>query len=470
MSYTPGPGHEDHAAFVPSNGAGVSTPAGLPPVAPPTAGFLVRLFLVPAIIVAIGVGAAFLFHLSFGWLLGSPGTPEQFLAKLDDNNAEVRWRAAADLSQVLLRDDRFASDPDFALELVKRLKQAREDTKAAEAEVAKHFPPLSPEEMDKLGDEAWLKRETELERENKKLDGQRTYIQFLAACLGNFMVPVGVPSLRDLALQESGVEAGQLAEQRRRAMLALAVLGENCKRFDKLTSVEQKIVFDKLEDALADPERADSTREALTYFRKRQENVPDAMGVDLIAEKCAEADDPFLRELTAFALNFWSGNEAANKRMEETLDRLAHDDGRSTLTVEQLRARARRNKLKGDTATTISYTQPPELNVKLNATIALARRGSDKVSTGRLAEMLDENKLRAQFLRENIDTQKPEPDEGVVVQTITNALKAVVELHKQRPEKITPAIRAGVDALKSNPNAAIKKEAEQTALAIGGGQ
>jgi hypothetical protein len=470
MSFAPAPGDGDHAASVPPTGAGTLPRGGLPPVAPPTAGFLVRLFLVPAIIVAVGVAAAFLFHLSFGWLLGSPSTPEQFLAKLDDSNAEVRWRAAADLSQVLLRDDRFASDADFALELVKRLKQARDDTKTAETELAKRFPPLSPEEIDKLGDDAWLNREKDLDRENKKLDGQRTYIQFLAACLGNFMVPVGVPALRDLALQEGGVEAGQLAEQRRRAVLALAVLGENCKRFDKLTPIEQKVVLDKLEDALSDPERADNARDALTNLRKRQENIADAMGVDLVMQQCAEADDPFLRELAAFALNFWIGNDAANQHMEETLDRLAHDDGRGTLTIDQLRARARRSKLKGDAITTINYTQPPDLNVKLNATIALARRGSDKVSTGRLAEMLDENKLRGQFFRENVDMEKPEPDEGVVVQTMVNALKAVVELHKQRPQTITPTIRTAVDSLKSNPNAAIKKEAEQTALAIGNGQ
>src|SRR5258708_38547313 len=93
MSFAPAPGNGDHAASVPPTGAGTLPHGGLPPVAPPTAGFLVRLFLVPAVIVAVGVGAAFLFHLSFGWLLGSSSTPEQFLAQLDDSNAEVRWRA-----------------------------------------------------------------------------------------------------------------------------------------------------------------------------------------------------------------------------------------------------------------------------------------------------------------------------------------------------------------------------------------
>jgi hypothetical protein len=465
-----------------SNFTNGSPRPGLPPVAPPTAAFLARLFLVPALIVAVLVGVAFLFHLSFGWLFGSPRTPEQFLAKLDDTNAEVRWRAAGDLSQVLLRDDRLASNADFALELVKRLKQARADSKAAELEVAQKFPALSVEELDKMSDEQWLKRAEDLQRESIKLDAERTYIKFLTASLGNFMVPVGVPELRDIALQEGGVEASQLAERRANALWALAVLGENCKRFDKLPAVEQQMVFDALEGALNNPERADGAGPALTYLRKRQEKLPDAMGMDLIAERTAQADDPFLRELSAFALNFWNGDDAANKRMEKTLAKLAHDDGRGTLSVEQLRTRTRRMNLLSDrlpalwskqTVTktpTIAYTNPPDLNIILNATTALARRGSDEVSTGRLAEMLDVDKLRTRLLREDLQAAKPEPDEGLVVQTVVTALNAVAELHKKRPEKITPALRAAVDKLKGNGNAAVKKVAEETALAIGSGQ
>src|SRR5260370_41365978 len=98
-------------------------PGGLPPVTPPTAGFLARLFLVPALIVAVLVGVAFLFHLSFGWLFGSPQTPEQFLAKLDDSNPEVRWRAAPHPGPGLLRDERIASAAHLAPGRVKRLEQ-----------------------------------------------------------------------------------------------------------------------------------------------------------------------------------------------------------------------------------------------------------------------------------------------------------------------------------------------------------
>jgi hypothetical protein len=451
---------------------------GLPPVAPPTAGFLVRLFVVPALIVAVGVGAAFLFHLSFGWLLGSPMTPEQYLARFDDPNWEVRWRAAADLSQRLPRDNRLASDPDFALGVVKRLQATRTDTRVAEADLALRYPPLSPDQIDKLSDAEWLKRQNDLDREAKKLNEQRLYIQMLTASLGHFMVPVGAPVLRDMALQESGAEASHLLQLRANALWSLAVLGENCGRFDDLTPVEQQIILDRLQTAAEnDPDLADTARSARSYLQTRQQTaaspkpltkqVPDAMGVDEVAAKCAADNDPFLRELSAFALNFWYGDAAENKKMEQTLDLLAHDDGRGTLTLEQRRAQARRTLKTDYPIKTISYSVPPELTIKLNATIALARRGSDLVSTGRLAEMLDENKLRSQFLTEDANTEKPKADEGTAAQIVVKALEAAHDLHAKRPEKITPELRAAVDGLKGNSNSAIKNAAAETALELG---
>jgi hypothetical protein len=448
--------------------AGTVPPGGLPPVAPPTAAFLVRLFLVPAVIVCVGVGAAYLFSLTFGWLLGSPNTPEQFLAKFDDSNPEVRWRAANDLSQRLLRDDHFAADADFALKLVKRLQTARAEIAPAELELSNRFPPLTPEQLDQLDDNAWLKREKDLERENKKLDNERNYIKFLTASLGNFMVPVGVPVLSDLALQDKGVESTQLAALRADALWSLAVLGDNCKRFDRLNAGDQQAILDQLEAAATDKDVGSAATAARDFLQKRQYGIGDALGVDIVMAKCAKASDPFLRELCAFAGNFWFGDDAANKRNEQTLDLLSRDSGAGTLTVEQLRKRAARSKLTDyHQETTIAYTLPPELNVKFNATIALARRGSDFVSSGRLAEMLDEEKLRQQLLHEDVNTEKPGPDEAAAVQIEVNTLKALVDLHKRRPEKITPAIRAAVDKLKGNANAAVKKEAEQAALAIG---
>ena len=91
----------------------VPPPAGLPPVAPPSGKLMLQLFLVPGLIVVVLVAIA----LAWRWLFGGPVSKTDFLDKLHDDNAEVRWRAAEQLAQVLQRDDALASDGDFARQL-----------------------------------------------------------------------------------------------------------------------------------------------------------------------------------------------------------------------------------------------------------------------------------------------------------------------------------------------------------------
>ncbi|HTQ38849.1 MAG TPA: HEAT repeat domain-containing protein [Pirellulales bacterium] len=68
----------------------------LPPVEPPSAGFLVQLFLIPGLIVAIIVVVWLLFH----WLAQMGNDPREYVKKLRGNN-EVRWQAAVNLAGVL---------------------------------------------------------------------------------------------------------------------------------------------------------------------------------------------------------------------------------------------------------------------------------------------------------------------------------------------------------------------------------
>jgi hypothetical protein len=68
----------------------------LPPVEPPTAAFLVQLFLVPAIIVAIIVFV----WLSFHWLAQLGNDPEGYVKTLRRNN-EGRWQAALNFANDL---------------------------------------------------------------------------------------------------------------------------------------------------------------------------------------------------------------------------------------------------------------------------------------------------------------------------------------------------------------------------------
>jgi len=68
----------------------------LPPVEPPSAGFLVQLFLIPGLIVAIIVVVWLLFH----WLAQMGNDPREYVKKLRGNN-EVRWQAAVNLAGAL---------------------------------------------------------------------------------------------------------------------------------------------------------------------------------------------------------------------------------------------------------------------------------------------------------------------------------------------------------------------------------
>ncbi len=410
---------------------------GLPPVAPPTGRFVVQLFLVPGLIVVLLVAVAYGYHYFFGLLFGSP-SPDQFLHKLDDPNAEVRWRTAADLGQVLLRDQHLASDPDFALKLADRLEKAHANSKEAEDAFAKRVGSLSPDDA---------------ERERKKLEPERNYVQYLSACLGNFMVPVGVPILSELATQTSGMEPKALALQRRQAVWGLAVLGEKCEHFDKLPPDEQASILLRLEQSITRGEHVGWATAARDYLTARQEGKSDTMGVDMALETCAQAPEPFIRELAAFALNFWHGTDAENKRIEATLKKLSYDDGRGE---EEQAAQSG-----DDPSGTISTTHKPGRKVCYNATIALARRGSDKTRVDLLVEMLDENQLREVFrLREKNGAERP--DEAAVVETMLNALKATAEMHRHNPQLTSEALREAVSKLTNDKNAAVANEAKKT--------
>ncbi len=89
----------------------------LPPVQPPSAGFIAQLFVVPAVIVMVIIGV----YLLFGQLASGEADWRQLVTNVQSENAHVRWRSALDLAQVL-QDDAFrkekgqqlASNPEIA--------------------------------------------------------------------------------------------------------------------------------------------------------------------------------------------------------------------------------------------------------------------------------------------------------------------------------------------------------------------
>src|SRR5262245_11546793 len=199
-------------------------PQGLPPVAPPSGRFIAQLFLVPGLIVAVAV----FIYLGSSYLVQSSHTPANFLKDLDSDNPEIRWRGAHDLAQVLKRPESLAlaSDPKFALDLAERLDRAVADLEkeeqetlqkvaAAEKEAAARGRPLTDGERASF----W-----------RKLANPRNHVLYLAATMGDFTVPVGAPLLSELALKDKGPDEKGVTLRRRRAVWALANLGDNFKR------------------------------------------------------------------------------------------------------------------------------------------------------------------------------------------------------------------------------------------------
>ena len=82
-------------------------PADLPPVEPPSAGFIVQLFVIPAAI----VGVVVVVWLLFGKLAGGERDAMDYVRALQDPNQNRRWRAAFELGSLIHNDARLARDP-----------------------------------------------------------------------------------------------------------------------------------------------------------------------------------------------------------------------------------------------------------------------------------------------------------------------------------------------------------------------
>ena len=78
----------------------IESPENLPPVEPPSAGFIIQLFVVPALIVGVVIGV----WLLFGSLATHDNDWQKQVNELRVENENRRWRAAFSLSQMLQAD------------------------------------------------------------------------------------------------------------------------------------------------------------------------------------------------------------------------------------------------------------------------------------------------------------------------------------------------------------------------------
>jgi HEAT repeat protein len=84
---------------------GPPTPPDLPPVEAPSAGFIVQLFVIPAVVVAVVV----VVWLLFGKLAGGERDAREYVRLL--RSPDANWRAAFELASLIQNDATLASDP-----------------------------------------------------------------------------------------------------------------------------------------------------------------------------------------------------------------------------------------------------------------------------------------------------------------------------------------------------------------------
>ncbi len=427
-----------------------ATAAGLPTVEPPSGRHILQMFLVPAVIVCIIVGIG----VGVVWLFRGPTPPEDWLKKLKAPNPDVRWNAAADLAQYLLRDKDLSSDPDFALQLAALLDDALRESASEEKAVAERLAKVTDKEA---REKEWEKIQGE--GNWKSLDAHRKMIMYLGACLGNFTVPVGVPLLKEIAENTDGVEPRGLAERRWRAVFALANLGQKLANdYAALPDLRKDFVQSQLEKASQNHRFAGWSGVALEGLKKRRGGEPDMMGLDAAFEKITEpkSSDSFLRENVALALNFWTGTEAENDRMDRLLLKLTYDTGDSDEVLAEIASQNPEG---------FTPSEVRSLLVRYNANVALANRGSQHVRVPMLADMFDNDYLRDKMKSRRKDGGET-TDETLVVNTLINTLKAVGTLHRKRPDLDLSSLRQAVDKLADHPNKAVQAEAKKLQQAL----
>jgi HEAT repeat protein len=161
----------------------------LPPVEPPSAGFILQLFVVPGIIVVIIVMVWLLFH----WVVRTGNDPREYVQALQRENVNS-WQAAVNLANALRTPGSQGTE----------LRQ--------NAALAGDLAAMLDKELDKPG---------------STNEQSRMLRYFLCKSLGEFEIPAGLPALVKAAgTQRSDEES----EVRLAALQAIAVLAENVGR------------------------------------------------------------------------------------------------------------------------------------------------------------------------------------------------------------------------------------------------
>jgi len=226
------------AAKPPSSEEGATPPETLPPVEPPTADFVLQLFILPLVVVAVVV----LVYVLFGRLAGGERDALTYVEEIRSRNENRRWRAAFELASLIQNDRSLAEDEALLGTLLEELELAlgEEDTDPrlrqflartigafritegrtpAGAEIralpilARALDAAQPEPVRFAAAESLAR----LADEHPDLPGRDEAIEALASVLDD---PNADRELRQLAIFAIGFFEGDAARERLRAALA----------------------------------------------------------------------------------------------------------------------------------------------------------------------------------------------------------------------------------------------------------
>src|SRR5262249_27477666 len=191
----------------------------LPPVEPPSAGFLVQLFVIPGVIVTIIVVVWLLFH----WLAAMGNDPREYVRKLRGNN-EVRWQAAVNLAGALhgAAAEEITRDSEMARELGQILDE--EITAGSMDERSINMRIYLCRALGEFQVEAAIKpliRALSTVRDEAEIDVQRAAVQGLATLSAN--LKKANPSWQSPELVAAVVAASKSENDKSRAESAFAL-------------------------------------------------------------------------------------------------------------------------------------------------------------------------------------------------------------------------------------------------------
>jgi hypothetical protein len=142
---------------------------------------------------------------------------------------------------------------------------------------------------------------------------------------------------------------------------------------------------------------------------------------------------------------------------------------RFSIPIAILFAAGCRGPIAAPPATVTGPKSPYGWEVRYNAALALARRGSPHVKDPEvwdsLLEMLDADQQLRNF-RVKAEDGHDTIDENCAYATVISGLQAAQDLHRKQPQMDLSGLKESVDKLSQSPNPTLAIQAKQARLAV----